>query len=76
MNKPKKKLGDKIVIKKWTSRKFILMTALFIMAQIFKWNGKIGDTAWIIASGIGTFGLIVVLAFLQYKKVYDKPEGK
>lgn len=62
--------------KKWTSRKFLLMTLLFIEAGLFKWQGKIGDTAWIIASAIGTFGLVVVLAWLQYKGVYNKPGDK
>jgi hypothetical protein len=63
-------------MKKWASRKFLLMTALFIEAGIFKYQGKIGDTAWLIASAVGVFGLVVVLAWLQEKGVYNRPDSK
>jgi hypothetical protein len=49
------------------------MTALFVMAQIYKGLGKIGDTAWLIASAIGTFGFIVVRAWLDSKHIDTPP---
>jgi len=63
-------------MRKWFSRKFILLTLLFIEAFILKFNGKIGDTSWLIASIVGVFGFVAVVAFLQYKGVYDKQGGK
>jgi len=52
---------------KLKSRKFLLMTALFIEAGFFKLFGIVSDTAWLIASAIGTFGFIVVQAWLNNK---------
>lgn len=57
---------------KWTSRKFLLLTALFVTAQILKWQGKVGDTAWLIASAIGVFGFAVINAWLLVNGVYKK----
>ncbi len=52
---------------KFFERKFILLTALFIMAQVCKWNGKIGDTAWLVASCIGVFGFVVIRLWFNNK---------
>ena len=57
---------------KWRSRKLLLMTALFLEAGLFKFLGKIGDTVWLIASCVGTFGFIVVRAWLDSKHI-DTP---
>jgi hypothetical protein len=43
------------------------MTALFVEAGIFKWQGKIGDYAWLIASLVGVFGFVVARVWLQSK---------
>jgi uncharacterized membrane protein len=43
------------------------MTALFIMAQVLKFMGRIGDYPWLIASLVGVFGFVVVRAWLQSK---------
>ena len=58
--------------KKYLSRKFILMTAFFIMAQIFMWQTKISPFYWFLASATGVFGLVVVLAWLKVKGADDK----
>ena len=60
-------------MKKFLSRKFILMSLLFLEAGILKFQGKIGDYAWLIASLVGVFGFVVVRAWLQSKYV---SEGK
>ena len=49
-------MKGKVYWPKFFERKFILMTALFVMAQIMKWQGKIGDWVWIAASIFGVFG--------------------
>jgi len=54
-------------MKKYLSRKFILMTLLFLEAAILKYQGKIGDYAWLVASLVGVFGYVVVRAWLQTK---------
>lgn len=49
------------------------MSLLFIEAGILKYQGKIGDYAWLIASLVGVFGYVVVRAWMQSKYV---DEGK
>lgn len=56
---------------KWYSRKFLLMTALFISSQILMWFEKIPSLYWLLGSTIGTFGFIVVRAWLD-KMYLDK----
>lgn len=53
--------------KKYVSRKFLLLTAFFVVAQIMKWQGKIGDWAWIGASIVGTFGWAALELYFRYK---------
>jgi hypothetical protein len=59
-------------MRKWTSRKFLLLTALFISAQILKYRGTIGDTAWLIGSTVGVFGFAALNAWMQYRNIYGK----
>lgn len=59
-------------MRKWFSRKFLLLTALFVMAQILKFKGYIGDTAWLMGSAIGVFGFAALNAWMQYRKIYGK----
>ena len=54
-------------MKKWNSRKLFLMTLLFIMAQILKWQNKIGDWPWLAASIIGTFGYAALELYFRNK---------
>jgi hypothetical protein len=62
--------------KKWFSRKFLLLTFLFLEAGIFKYQGKIGDTIWLVASAVGVFGFAVIDAWLMSNGTYKKPDGK
>jgi hypothetical protein len=59
---------------KFTSRKFLLLTAFFIMAQHLKHDNKISDTAWLAASIIGTFGWAALELYFRYK-CGCKPDG-
>jgi hypothetical protein len=54
---------------KFLSRKFLLLTAMFIVTQILKFMGKIGDWPWIAATIVSIFGF----AALQ---LYFKSKGK
>jgi len=53
---------------KLKSRKFLLMTALFIMSQIWIATSKITPFYWFLGSATGTFGFIVIRAWLDIKK--------
>lgn len=57
----------KVYWPKFFERKFMLLTALFVMAQIYKCLGKIGDTAWLAASCIGVFGFVVIRLWFKQK---------
>ncbi len=66
-------------IKKYISRKFLLLTALFVMAQYLKYCGTIADWAWLGASAIGTFGWAALELWFRYKnggKLIPDGEGK
>jgi len=52
---------------KYLSRKFILLTALFIMAQIFMWQQKIEAVWWFTASCVGTFGWAALELYFRNK---------
>jgi hypothetical protein len=43
------------------------MTAFFVMAQIYKWQGKIGDIWWFAASVVGTFGYAALELYFRHK---------
>jgi uncharacterized membrane protein len=58
------------MLKKWISRKFLLLTALFVLAQVLKFKGIIGDTAWLVGSTVGVFGFAALNAWMQYRKIY------
>ncbi|MDD5010186.1 MAG: hypothetical protein PHC68_17515 [Syntrophorhabdaceae bacterium] len=62
-----KKYKKKVYWPKFFQRKFLLMTAIFIMAQIMKWQGKIGDIPWIVASALGVFGFAVIRLYFERK---------
>jgi hypothetical protein len=58
---------------KWNSRKLWLMTALFVMAQVYKGKGIIQDVWWFAASAFGTFGYAVLeLYFRNKNKDFDR----
>jgi hypothetical protein len=57
----------KTFLLKITSRKFILAVALFIFAQHFKSEGKIGDWAWLAASFVSTFGYQLLKLYFGWK---------
>jgi hypothetical protein len=57
----------KVYWPKFFSRKFLLMTALFVLAQIMKWQGKIGDWAWLAASVLGVFGFAALRLYFERK---------
>lgn len=59
---------------KFISRKFILMTLLFVAAQVFKWNGKIDDLWWFAASVVGTFGYSALQLYFRSKAQAGSPD--
>ena len=61
-------MKGKVYWPKFFQRKFILMTALFVMAQIFKWQGKIGGWEWFAASAVGVFGFAVLRLYFERGK--------
>ena len=52
---------------KYFSRKFLLLTALFLIAQFYKGFGIIADWAWLAASAIGTFGYAALKLYFNKK---------
>lgn len=49
------------------------MTALFVMAQVYKGKGIIQDVWWFAASAFGTFGYAVLeLYFRNKNKDFDR----
>lgn len=65
MSRKAKKQG--VYWPKFFQRKFILMTALFFVAQIMKWMGKIGDIPWLAASILGVFGFAALRLYFERK---------
>ena len=59
--------GGNLKKSKYSSRKFILLTALFIMAQIFMWQKKIESVWWFTASVVGTFGWAALELHFRHK---------
>jgi len=57
----------KVYWPKFFERKFLLPVALFVLAQIMKFKGCIGDVAWITASCIGAFGFVFIRLWLKQK---------
>lgn len=59
---------SKVYWPKFFQRKFILLTAFFVLAQVLKFKGIIGDIPWLLASCIGVFGFVVVRLWLEKKR--------
>jgi uncharacterized membrane protein len=59
-------------MKKYLSRKFLLSLALFVVTQVLKFQGKIGDTVWLLSSIGGIIGYAAILAYLAKKDIRNK----